>query len=109
RQAASPRLRAGPGPRGWGWWAKAVLLSSCARAGGGGRAEASDGQAYEDRIIGLAVLCRAWPGWGCLPLRRIHVRLWHRDRTPGDSPARRLHGGSLQRGYLSYEGTRTKS
>jgi hypothetical protein len=59
-----------------------------ALAGGGGRAEAGTGRALGHRVCGSAVLCRVWPGWGCLPLSRCGAWLWHRDRAPGESPAR---------------------
>lgn len=47
----------------------------------------------------------AWPG--CLPLRRISCGYRHRDRAPGDSPARR--STVIPRGEGQSEADRTRT
>ena len=50
---------------------------------------------------GSAVLCRMGPGQGGCRSGAVMWGCWHRDRAPGDSPARRFHGHPSMRGGLN--------
>ena len=78
-----PGRACGEGIGGQRWYSSRRAL-----AGGwtsGGRPVARR-MSHRGSVISGAMPRVAWSG--CLPLRRLCVWLWHRDRAPGDSPAR---------------------
>ena len=48
----------------------------------------------------------AWPGFGLPAAQALTCGLWHRDRAPGDSPARRFTVIPRIRGLLALDNTR---